>query len=69
MFKKDRKHYVTVFMACDYAGGEATLKEPDRSTDIGWFSWENLPKPLFLPIVNLLKQGNPNIYKETITRQ
>ncbi len=63
MFRKEGKHYVTVFMTCDYVKGEATIKESEKSTNIGWFSWDDLPKPLFLPVENLLKQGNPKLYK------
>lgn len=62
-FVKENKHYVTIFMTCDYAAEEATIKEPEKSTEIGWFAWESLPKPLFLPIENLLKQRNPKVYK------
>ena len=57
VFEKENKHYITIFMICDWKLGEAQIKEPEKCTDIGWFEWENLPKPLFLPIVNLLKQG------------
>ncbi len=66
-FRKEGKHYITIFMLCDYAAGEATIREPERSTDIGWFSWDNIPKPLFLPIENLQKQENPKLYKLTVT--
>lgn len=57
IFKKENKHYITVFMLCDWKAGEAQIKEPEKCVELGWHAWENLPKPLFLPIVNLLKQG------------
>ena len=57
IFKKENKHYITVFMLCSWESGEAQIKEPEKCEVQGWFEWENLPKPLFLPIINLLKQG------------
>jgi 8-oxo-dGTP diphosphatase len=57
LFVKEKKHYVTLFVLADFASGEPKVMEPDKCEKWGWFSWENLPKPLFLPIANLLKQG------------
>lgn len=51
------KHYVTIFMVCGWKSGEARSMEPEKAGEWKWFEWENLPKPLFLPIVNLLKQN------------
>lgn len=58
IFTEEDKHYVTIFMLCDWVSGEAQIKEPENCTEISWHEWERLPKPLFLPITNLLKQGN-----------
>lgn len=57
IFKEEGKHYITIFMVCNYASGEAHIKEPQKCTEMNWFAWNNLPQPLFLPIKNLLKQG------------
>lgn len=57
VFKKENKHYITVFMLCSWKSGEAQIKEPEKCVAQAWFEWENLPEPLFLPITNLLKQG------------
>ena len=60
VFKKEEKHYVTIFMVCDYHGGEEECKEPDKCEQWEWFAWDDLPQPLFLCFQNLLKQGyNP----------
>ncbi|HBB76182.1 MAG: DNA mismatch repair protein MutT [Candidatus Levybacteria bacterium RIFOXYA1_FULL_41_10] len=60
ILKTDNKHYVTVFVISDYDSGEEKLMEPNKSSEIKWFDWDRLPKPLFLPIENLLKQNfNP----------
>ncbi|MBI2584098.1 MAG: NUDIX domain-containing protein [Candidatus Aenigmarchaeota archaeon] len=57
IFKEENKHYITIFMAADWDSGEAKILEREKCTDIGWFGWNELPEPLFLPIQNLVKQG------------
>ena len=57
VFTKENKHYITVFMLCDWKTGEAQIKEPENCSGISWHEWQDLPQPLFLPIQNLLKQG------------
>lgn len=59
-FEKENKHYVTLFIISDYASGRVDNLEPDRCESWKWFSWNNLPEKLFLPIVNLkLTEFNP----------
>jgi len=59
-FRKEKKHYVTFYMIADYHFGEPAIKEPEKCEEWGWFYWGNLPKPLFTPVSNLIKQGyNP----------
>lgn len=54
------KHYITIFMVCDWKSGAPRITEPDRSEKWEWFLWNKLPNPLFLTIQNLLKQNfNP----------
>ena len=55
-----RKHFVTLFVLADYVSGTPKVLEPDKCEEWCWFSWDDLPKPLFLPIENLLKKNvNP----------
>lgn len=56
------KHYVTLFIASDYDFGELTVEEPDKCEQWGWFEWNALPEPLFLPIRNFLKLY-PDLYE------
>ena len=51
-----QRHYVTIYMVGLSKQGEAKVTEPDKCTAWGWFPPENLPKPLFLPLRNFLKQ-------------
>ena len=57
MFVTEHKHYVTLFVVADCPSGEPRRLEPTKCAGWEWFSWDNLPRPLFLPIQNLLKQG------------
>lgn len=60
LFIKENKHYITIFMLADFDSGKVEIKEPDKCEKWDWFSWDNLPEPLFEPEINLLKQGyNP----------
>lgn len=53
----DTKHYVTLFMVADYESGEVTACEPDKCEGWEWVTWEDIPKPLFLPIEHLIEQN------------
>ncbi len=60
IFRKEGKHYVTLYVISDHDSGEARVKEPEKCERWEWFEWDKLPSPLFLPIRNLLRQGyNP----------
>jgi 8-oxo-dGTP diphosphatase len=41
--------------------GEAEVKEPDKCLKWEWRAWNDLPEPLFLPIVNLQKE-RPDLF-------
>ena len=56
-FEAEKKHYVTLFVIADRTTGEPAVREPDKCERWNWFTWAQLPKPRFLPIVNLLKQN------------
>jgi 8-oxo-dGTP diphosphatase len=53
IFSAEGRHYVTLFVRADYAGGAPEVCEPDKCACWEWFSWEDLPEPLFLPVANL----------------
>lgn len=57
IFAQENKHYITIFMQADYSSGIVQNLEPHKCTGWEWFAWSQLPQPLFLPIVNLLKTG------------
>ncbi|HMA85068.1 MAG TPA: NUDIX hydrolase [Desulfosalsimonadaceae bacterium] len=57
IFEKEGRHYVTLFLIADAAGGELAVKEPEKCEKWAWFDWADLPDPKFLPLANLLGQG------------
>ncbi len=57
IFKKDGKHYITIFLRADYAFGIVADKEPDKDENWQWVAWDKIPKPWFTPLKNLKKTG------------
>jgi MOSC domain-containing protein YiiM len=49
--------YRTLFVQGDWAGGEPTMREPDKCAEWGWFSWDDPPQPLLLPVASLRATG------------
>lgn len=62
IFYDEKSHSITVFMFSDWASGEPKTLEHDKFVDVGWFSFKNLPNPLFLPITQL-KKAKPELFK------
>jgi len=54
VFEDDGKHYVTLWMEGRYRAGQAVVAAAYEMSEIGWFHWDRLPAPLFLPLQNLL---------------
>lgn len=49
IFKKENKHYITIWMKSDWLAGEPTITEPERCTGQQWADFQSLPEPLFEP--------------------
>lgn len=56
LFEATGRHYITVWLEGKPAG-EPFIASEREVAEIGWFAWDNLPQPLFLPLENLVK-GN-----------
>jgi len=60
IFEKEDKHYITLYAIAEISEGEPIVAEPEKCEEWRWFSWDNPPQPLFIPIENLLKDNfNP----------
>jgi 8-oxo-dGTP diphosphatase len=55
VFPAPAKHFITIWMEGEYLSGEPHAAAEDEVGEVGWFSLEAPPQPLFLPIENLLK--------------
>ena len=47
----------TQWVLMDWVSGEAQVLEPDEVEDWGWYEWDRLPAPLFLPMASLVATG------------
>ena len=54
VFEAEQMHYITVWFEAKYVSGEPKVKSPEEESEVGWFTWDALPQPLFLPLQNLL---------------
>ena len=55
VFADEGRHYVTVWMLSDHAAGEPAILEPDKCVSLGWYTFDDLPEPLFLPWRQLVR--------------
>lgn len=58
IFEREDKHYITIFVEARCDEGEAQILEPHKCKQWQWFTWDNLPKPLFIPMVNLIEENS-----------
>lgn len=54
VFEAEKKHYITLWFDASYVSGEPAVKAPEEESEVGWFSWNSLPEPLFLPLQHLI---------------
>jgi 8-oxo-dGTP diphosphatase len=54
IFVDEGRHYATIWMEARVTAGEARVNSPREMSDIGWFDWNDLPQPRFLPLQNYL---------------
>jgi 8-oxo-dGTP diphosphatase len=48
-------HFVTIGLLCEHFEGEPKVMEPDEITEWKWFPINSLPKPMFFPSEEVLK--------------
>ena len=47
-FVDENKHYVTIWMLSEWAGGELKNMEPEKCSAQTWNTFDDVPQPLFL---------------------
>jgi len=53
----DGRAWRTRWVRMDWVSGEAEVLEPDELDSWGWYPWDRLPGPLFLPMASLVASG------------
>lgn len=56
-FETTQRHYITIWMDGN-ATDEPTIAAEREVSEVGWFAWDALPQPLFLPLENLVKHNS-----------
>jgi 8-oxo-dGTP diphosphatase len=57
VFELEGLYYVTLFVVASDVSGEPTVREPTKCARWDWFSWSELPAPLFAPVQSLRRLG------------
>jgi 8-oxo-dGTP diphosphatase len=57
VFEEEGQHYITVWLEGKPVG-EPTIVSEREVEEIGWYAWDSLPQPLFLPLENLVKKNS-----------
>jgi 8-oxo-dGTP diphosphatase len=57
VFKETNKHYITLWMECEYVSGIPEITSPEEAEVVAWCSCKKLPENLFSPFQNFLNQG------------
>jgi 8-oxo-dGTP diphosphatase len=57
VFDSTGKHYITIWMDGE-ATGEPVIVAEEEVAELGWFAWDGLPQPLFLPLENLVNKNS-----------
>jgi 8-oxo-dGTP diphosphatase len=57
VFEETGKHYITIWLE-GITVGEPSIAAEREVEEIGWFAWDTLPEPLFLPMRNLITENS-----------
>lgn len=56
------KHYVHISILADWESGEPKVLEPEKCESWGWYDLDNLPSPLFKPVVTSIESFRTGKY-------
>jgi 8-oxo-dGTP diphosphatase len=62
IFEKDNKHYITIWVDCDWMKNEPEITEPDKWINQEWRTFKTLPSPLFEPCWQNLRLVKPELF-------
>ena len=58
VFESTGRHYVTLWMEGRSLTETPTIAAENEVEEIGWYGWDALPEPLFLPLENLIHKSS-----------
>ena len=58
LFETTGRHYITIWMEGRSVSGEPRIAAEREVSEIGWYAWDPLPEPLFLPLENLIEANS-----------
>lgn len=53
-------HFITAGFISDSFSGDVSVMEPDKITEWGWFSFDELPSPLYFPSAKIIENYKQN---------
>lgn len=58
IFEAEGRQSVSIWMDGKIQSGEPRIVSEEEGSEIGWFSWEALPQPLYLPLQNFVNRNS-----------
>jgi len=58
LFEATGRHYITIWMEGRTESAEPRIAAEREVAEFGWYAWDSLPGPLFLPLENLVKANS-----------
>lgn len=56
-FKDEDQHFITIVMKARWKSGEPQIVEPDKCTDMGWYTIDEIKqKKMFLPLESFFEE-------------
>jgi 8-oxo-dGTP diphosphatase len=58
IFESEGRQSITIWMEGRIQAGEPRIVSEEEGSEVGWFAWDALPQPLYLPLENFVKHNS-----------
>jgi len=58
IFESEGRHSISIWMDGRIRAGEPRIAAEKEAAELGWFDWDSLPQPLYLPLENFVSQNS-----------
>ena len=58
LFESEGRHSISIWMEGKISAGEPRIVAEEEASEFGWFVWDALPEPLYLPLENFVTQNS-----------